>query len=94
MAPKLMKKQVNNDASKKTLIDKPKYCNAKTMAGLTKLIANGGLDILNIDALSSSDLKKIGRKLKLKDISKMSNVALREEIKTVVKVFVSGQGVF
>ena len=89
-----MKKQVNNDATKKTLIYKPKNCNAKTMAGLTKLISNGRLDILNIDALSSSDLKKIGRKLKLKDISKMSNVALREEIKTVVKVFVSGQGVF
>ena len=87
-----MKKQVNNDVSKKTLIDKPRHCNATTMAGLSKLILSGRLDIMNIDALPASELKKIGRELKLKKLSKKSNIALLEELKTIIKVFVAGQG--
>lgn len=94
MAPKLMKKQVNNDVSKKTLIDKPRHCNATTMARLSKLIQSGKLDIVNIDALSASELRKIGRELKLKELSKKSNIALLEELKTIVKVFVAGQGIY
>jgi len=64
------------------------------MIRLSKLIQSGKLDIVNIDALSASELRKIGRELKLKELSKKSNIALLEELKTIVKVFVAGQGIY
>ena len=92
MAPKLLKKQVNNDKRKETLFNKPNNYGPETLAGLATLIARKEINITSLDTMSPILVKKVSKEIKLKKISKKSTTALTEEIKAVARMYVAGQG--
>ena len=92
MAPKLLKQQVNSDHRKETLFNKEISYGAKTLAGISKLVQKGAIDITNLDKMPAAEIRKVSKQLKLKNLSKKSNIGLLEEIKVVTKMFVAGQG--
>ena len=92
MAPKLLKQQVNNDRRKETLFNKSTTYGSETMAGLATLIAKEEINITGLDTMSPAQVKKVSKALKLKKISKKSNIALTDEIKAVARMYVAGQG--
>ena len=92
MAPKLLRKQVNNDVLKETLYNKPNTYGQDTLAAFSQLVMKDELNLADLDSLSPDDIKAISRKLHFKKITKKSNVMLLEEIKHISKVFIAGQG--
>ena len=94
IAPKLLKQQVNSDNCKETLFNQKTNYGPATMTGLSLLIAKGEIDILNLDSMSPKQAKKVSKALKLKGISRKSNIGLVDEIKFVSKMYVAGQGNF
>ena len=92
MAPMLLKQQVNSDYRKETLFNKETSFGKDTMSGIAQLIRKGAIDITNMDAMAAAEIRTVSRQLKLKSLSKKSNVRLLEEIKAVTKMYVAGQG--
>ena len=94
IAPRLVKKQINSDSEKKSLFNKPVNYGSKTMTGLAQLISKKKIEILNLDNLEATEVKKISKALHIKGISSKSVVRLLEEIKFVSKMYAAGQGMF
>ena len=92
IAPALIKKQVNSDRDKETLFNSPVSYGSKTMTGLAKLISKNKINILQLDDLSSEEIKNFSKALSIKQPSTKSNVRLLEEIKFVCKMYAAGQG--
>ena len=92
IAPKLLKKQVNSDSDKQSFFNKPVTYGSDTMIGLAKLINKKKINILNIDSLNPSDVKKFSMALHIKAIGSKSTVRLRDEIKFICKLYAAGQG--
>ena len=94
IAPRLVKKQINSDSEKKSLFNKPVNYGSSTMTGLAQLISKKKIDILNLDNLDATEVKKISKALHIKGISSKSVIRLLEEIKFVCKMYAAGQGMF
>ena len=94
IAPRLVKKQINSDSEKKSLFNKPVNYGSNTMTGLAQLISKKKIDILNLDNLDATEVKKISKALHIKGISSKSVIRLLEEIKFVCKMYAAGQGMF
>ena len=94
IAPRLVKKQINSDSDKKSLFNKAVNYGSNTMTGLAQLISKKQIDILNLDNLEASEVKRISKALHLKGISSKSVVRLLEEVKFVCKMYAAGQGMF
>lgn len=94
IAPSLLKQQVNSDRDKETLFNKTVTYGAKSMTGLTNLISQKKINILDLDSLTSAEIKQFSKTLDIKQISDKSNVRLLEEIKFISKMFAAGQGMY
>ena len=92
MAPKLVLKQVNTDTEKETLFNQKVNYGPETMTELAKLISKRRIDILNLDSLSSNEVRSICKALHVKSIARKSNVGMLEEIKFICKMYAAGQG--
>ena len=64
------------------------------MTGLTNLISQKKINILDLDSLTSAEIKQFSKTLDIKQISDKSNVRLLEEIKFISKMFAAGQGMY
>ena len=92
MAPKLVLKQINTDTEKQTLFNQDVNYGSETMTELAKLISKRRIDILNLDSLSSNEVRSISKALHIKKVARKSNVRLLEEINFICKMYAAGQG--
>ena len=61
------------------------------LANLIDMVSSKQLDILGLDNLNPSEMKNIAKKIGI-SVSKKSNTVLLEELKSLAKVFLAGQG--
>lgn len=92
MAPKILRKQVNNDVLKETLFNKKNTYGPNTMAGLALLVGRREINLTDLDSLSPDEVKRVSKELQLSKIYRKTNVMLLEEIKYVAKMYIAGQG--
>ena len=91
MAPIMLKNQVNSDCDKKTLFDKKVKFGKNTFKALATLISEKRIDFLNLESISSDELRIIAKELHIK-LSQKSHVRLLEEIKSICSAYIAGQG--
>ena len=88
MPSSLVGKMVNTDCDKKSLFNKELNY---TTDVLGKLVAEKKLDVLNIDKLEGKHLKQVAKEIGLAT-SKKSDIFLQEEVKSLARLFLAGQG--
>ena len=87
----LLGTMVNTDSQKKTLFNRVKKYKEDVLANLLKMVSEKRLDVLNLDKLDTEGVKKVAKELGM-PISKKSRTFLLEEIKSVARIFLAGQG--
>ena len=83
---------VNKDSEKKSLMNTEKQYKKNILENFMNMVDNKRVDFLNLDKLDGAELTEFVRELGIPNISKKSNVYLREEVKNVAKIFLAGQG--
>ena len=92
MPKSLVGLMVNKDSEKKSLMNTEKQYKKNIVENFMNMVASGRVDFLNFEKLDEAELTEFARELEIPNISKKSNVYLREEIKNVGKIFLAGQG--
>lgn len=91
MADCILGTMTNTEGRKKTLMNTNQKYNKDVLANFLKMVSNKRIDILGLDKLDSSQLKKISSEIGIKT-SKKSNTVLLEELKSLARIFLAGQG--
>ena len=91
MADCILGTMTNTEGRKKTLMNTNQKYSKDVLANFLKMVSNKRIDILGLDKLDSSQLKKISSEIGIKT-SKKSNTVLLEELKSLARIFLAGQG--
>ena len=91
MADCLVGTMTNTERNKKSLMNVTKKYKKNVLANLIDMVSSKQLDILGLDNLNPSEMKNIAKKIGI-SVSKKSNTVLLEELKSLAKVFLAGQG--
>ena len=92
----ILGKMVNTEIRKKSLMNTYQNYKSDVFNRFVKLVSTGQLDILNLEELAKSapdKLKKIAKEIGVHTKKKSSTVLL-EELNSLAKVFLAGQGMF
>ena len=92
MASSLLGTQTNHDVDKKSLLDKEILHEPETFTKFTEMIDEGKIDVLNIDQLAKKDIQKLGKEVGLKNMALKSGEMIKNELKRMSNMFMSGQG--
>ena len=91
MPSSLVGKMVNTDCDKKSLFNKELNYTTDVLGKLVDMVAEKKLDVLNIDKLEGKHLKQVAKEIGLAT-SKKSDIFLQEEVKSLARLFLAGQG--
>jgi hypothetical protein len=90
MAPCLMRKQVNNDIGKKTLMEKEFQYEAETMETFMRLVESKELKISGISELKVPELNNLSKQLGIY-VAKKSGELMKIDLINLSKIFLAGQ---